>query len=87
MFLFKKVGLLASVYLLSVQILAQSLPPIDAAGITAHDVVRQTSEQVMQVVEEARDYAEDDPERYYLAVHGVLDPVIDFRGTGSTTAW
>ena len=49
-------------------------------GLTAHDVVRQTSDQVMAVVLEAQGYAEDDPERYYGQVQAILDPVIDFRG-------
>jgi phospholipid transport system substrate-binding protein len=80
MMLFKKVGLMAGLYLLSMKILAQGLPPVEATGVTAHDIVRQTSTEVMELVEQARDYAEDDPERYYLAVHEVLDPVIDFRG-------
>lgn len=48
--------------------------------VTAHDVVRQTSSDVMAVVEEAQGYADDDPERYYQAVQEILDPVIDFRG-------
>lgn len=49
-------------------------------GLTAHDVVSDTSTRVMQVVEAAHSYVDDDPERYYQAVHEVLDPVIDFRG-------
>ena len=52
----------------------------DAAALTAHDVVRSTSDKVMAVVEEAQEYAEQDPERYYGQVQAVLDPVIDFRG-------
>ena len=50
------------------------------ASLTAHDVVRETTRQVMSVVEEAQAYAEQDPERYYSAVQAILDPVIDFRG-------
>ena len=46
----------------------------------AHDVVREASEKVMQVVEEAQGYAEEDPDRYYGEVQAILDPVIDFRG-------
>ena len=49
-------------------------------GLTAHDVVRDTSDQVMAVVQEAQGYAEEDPERYYGEVQAILDPVIDFRG-------
>lgn len=51
-----------------------------AAEATAHDIVRQTTSEVMAVVEEARGYAEEDPERYYSAIQGILDGVVDFRG-------
>ena len=47
---------------------------------TAHDVVRETTRQVMSVVEQAQTYADEDPERYYSEVQAILDPVIDFRG-------
>ena len=46
----------------------------------AHEVVRAATEQVMDVVREAETYADAEPERYYAAVLGVLDPVVDFRG-------
>lgn len=49
-------------------------------GLTAHDVVRDTSRQVMSVVEEAQAYVDEDPERYYREVQAILDPVVDFRG-------
>ncbi len=47
---------------------------------SAHDVVRSATEQVMVVVEEAREYADEDPTRYYQAVDEILAPVIDYRG-------
>ena len=47
---------------------------------TAHAVVRAATDDVMKVVREAQDYAEQDPERYYQQVMTVLDPVVDFRG-------
>jgi phospholipid transport system substrate-binding protein len=59
---------------------AGALAEADAAALTAHDVVRDTSDKVMAVVEQAQEYAEQDPERYYSEVQAVLDPVIDFRG-------
>lgn len=46
----------------------------------AHQVVRDATKQVMDVVTQAQDYAEEDPERYYGEVQAILDPVIDFRG-------
>ena len=48
--------------------------------LTAHDVVQTTTTNVMEVVDEAKDYAEQDPERYYQAIQEILDPVVDFRG-------
>jgi phospholipid transport system substrate-binding protein len=48
--------------------------------MTAHDVVRQATGQVMAVVEEAQDYADEDPKRYYQEMQDILDTVIDFRG-------
>lgn len=51
-----------------------------ATATTAHEIVRQTTTEVMAVVEEARGYADEDPERYYQAIQDILDGVVDFRG-------
>jgi phospholipid transport system substrate-binding protein len=53
---------------------------VAAADASAHQVVRDTTQQVMDVVVEADAYAEEDPERYYQEVQAILDPVIDYRG-------
>jgi len=58
----------------AVQVNAQAPKP------DAHQVVHAATEQVMEVVREAESYADEDPDRYYAAVLGVLDPVVDFRG-------
>ena len=50
------------------------------AGQSAYDVVEDTTRRVMAVVVQASEYVEEDPERYYRAVHEILDPVIDYRG-------
>ncbi|PLW69984.1 MlaC/ttg2D family ABC transporter substrate-binding protein [Pseudohalioglobus lutimaris] len=50
------------------------------AGVTAHEVVEATTSSVMAVVSEAKEYAEEDPERYYQSIQEILDPVVDFRG-------
>ena len=47
---------------------------------SAQDVLAETTDRVLAVIDEAREYVDEDPERYYAAVHEVLDPVIDFRG-------
>ena len=48
--------------------------------VSAQAVVTDTTQQVMSVVAEAGAYIDQDPERYYLQVQSILDPVIDFRG-------
>lgn len=52
----------------------------EPAASGAHDVVREATRQVMSVVEEAQEYVDENPERYYSEVQAILDPVIDFRG-------
>lgn len=47
---------------------------------TAHEVVRDATEAVMEVVADAQSYASSDPDRYYNQVQEILDPVVDFRG-------
>jgi phospholipid transport system substrate-binding protein len=64
----------SSLLLLSMAVQVRAQEP------SAHDVVRVATEEVMAVVREARDYADEDPERYYQSVMAVLDPVVDFRG-------
>ncbi len=51
-----------------------------SAAMTAHDTVREASAQVLTVVQEAQNYADDDPDRYYGEIQKILDPVVDFRG-------
>ena len=47
-------------------------------GPSAYDVVQGTTDRVMAVVEDANGYADDDPERYFNELQGVLDDVVDF---------
>lgn len=51
-----------------------------AEGKSARATLRETTDEVLVVIEEAKDYVDEDPERYYAAVHEVLDPLVDFRG-------
>ncbi|MEO0435831.1 MAG: ABC transporter substrate-binding protein [Pseudomonadota bacterium] len=48
--------------------------------VSARDVLGQTTERVLNVIEEARSYVDEDPERYYQEVHEVLDPFVDYSG-------
>lgn len=52
----------------------------DEASKGARETLRETTDNVLAVIDEARAYVDDDPERYYAAVHEVLDPIVDFRG-------
>jgi len=47
---------------------------------SAEDVLRQTTAEILALIEEARAYVDEDPERYFAAVQEVLDPVVDYRG-------
>jgi phospholipid transport system substrate-binding protein len=55
-------------------------PPGDPKEQTAEEVLRHTTDRVLNVIENARSYVDEDPERYYAKVKEVLDPVVDFRG-------
>ena len=46
---------------------------------TAHQVVEQTTQRVMTIITEARDYFEKDPQRFYTEIETVLDEVVDFN--------
>ncbi|WP_236629808.1 MlaC/ttg2D family ABC transporter substrate-binding protein [Pseudohaliea rubra] len=46
----------------------------------AAETLRETTEAVLAVIDSAEGYVDEDPQRYYRAVHEVLDPVVDFRG-------
>lgn len=50
------------------------------AAPSAREVLAHTTDRVLSVIEEAQGYIDQDPERYYAAVHEVLDPFVDFRG-------
>lgn len=48
------------------------------ADVSANDVIEQTTASVLELIEEGRAYAEDDPERFYGEVTALLDPVVNF---------
>ena len=53
---------------------------VTAQDHTAYVLVQETTVRVMEVVADAQEYAEADPERYYRQIQDLLDPLIDFRG-------
>ncbi len=65
---------LAGLCLLAMGVLAQG------GNQSPHEVVNETTQDVMAAVAEAGSYVDKDPERYYQQVQAILDPVIDFRG-------
>lgn len=67
---------MAVLCLLAPSIMAQP----EAESTSAYDLVQATTVQVMAVVTEAEAYVDEDPERYYEQVQGILDPLIDYRG-------
>jgi phospholipid transport system substrate-binding protein len=52
----------------------------DPAVQTAAEVLERTTTRILAVIDDARAYVDEDPERYYAAVREVLNPVVDFRG-------
>lgn len=49
-----------------------------APEYTAHQKVKATTDRVMDIIVQAQDYAEKDPDRFYREVETVLDDVVDF---------
>ena len=45
----------------------------------AEDLVEQTTARMLTLIEEAKVYVDEDPERFYVAVEELLNPVIDFQ--------
>lgn len=50
-----------------------------AQARSAEEVVRKTSQDMLDLISEAQSYAEEDPERFYGEVEALLTPVVDFR--------
>lgn len=46
--------------------------------LSAHQVMENTTAEVMAVLAEAREYHQTEPERYYQEIHRVLDDLVDF---------
>lgn len=66
--------------LMKTLILLIGLIPIvaSAADASPEVVVRQTSDRVLELIEEGKTYIKEDPDRFYRAVHDVLEPVVAF---------
>lgn len=44
----------------------------------AEALVEETTGEMLELIEDARTYVDEDPERFYVAVEALLNPVIDF---------
>ena len=51
-----------------------------AVAESPHALVRSTSNDLVALIQEAKAYAEQDPDRYFSQVQTLLDPIVDFRG-------
>lgn len=49
-----------------------------ATTSTPYEAVESTTDQLISLIIEAKGYAEEDPERFYTALNGVINPMIDF---------
>lgn len=56
-----------------------ALSNANAAKInTPYEAVESSTDQLISLIIEAKDYAEKDPERFYKELNGVINPMIDF---------
>ncbi len=69
-------------YYLALVLCLVIMPAANAADISksAYEVVRSASDRIMTIVEGAAGYSDEEPDRYYLELLGVLDEVVDFSG-------
>jgi phospholipid transport system substrate-binding protein len=70
-------ALLCGALILPLQLLASAAL---AQGPTAKAALTEVTDAVMQLIQEAPSYVDEDPGRYYQAVLEVLEPVVDYRG-------
>lgn len=45
-----------------------------------HQLVQDTSRELLALIDESRAYLDEDPERFFAAVEALLSPVVDFQG-------
>lgn len=69
------------VSLCSISSAAAASQPQQAIDLTAgpHELVQATTERVMEIIEHAKVYYDEDPARFYDEIDGVLASVVDFN--------
>lgn len=72
---------LAFLAAVSVQLVAAEAEPaaVKASQKGAAETVAATTERVMTLIDEAQDYYDEDPERFYGEIELILDEVVDFN--------
>ena len=59
--------------------LAVNAADAPASEASPHEVIRGTSSELVELIERARSYVDEDPDRYHTEVQALLDPVVDFK--------
>lgn len=60
---------------------AANEPVVEAASsaVSAHSVVEATTKDLLALIRSAQSYIDDDEDRFYTELRGLLEPFIDFR--------
>ena len=56
-----------------------ALAKTDDSAVGPHEVVANTTQELMKVIEEARGYVDQDPDRFNNEVRRIMDQVVDFQ--------
>ena len=68
--------------------ISERMAVIQAQIREAEDLVEKTTAEMLVLIEEAKVYVDEDPDRFYVSVEALLNPVIDFpRFARSVMAW
>lgn len=50
-----------------------------ATADSPHQAIENTTQELIKVINEAKTYFDEDPDRYYREIERIIDPLIDFR--------
>ncbi len=74
-----KVLTLFSLVMVANQTLANKEAEAEGEAAGPHQRIEQTTEQLIVEITNAKAYFDEDPERFYAVVDGLLSPVVDFK--------
>ncbi len=66
-------------FIVSFLMLGLSVASAQAAQQTPKEVITQTANELLSIIEDARGYYEQEPERFYNQVESILTPAVDMR--------